>query len=702
MSQTPGIHAYEKPVENDFEYVYSENKNKGFIKVTKAMMKVLLGVSTKLSELENDKEFIDKTVADLENYYSKTETYSKEEVNDKISLIPKFSVKVVYALPHEDISETTIYLVPANDGDENLYTEYINVNGLWEILGTQKIASLEIDATLTKEGYAADAKITGEKIGELQETVNDLLINARNYGIVEDGVTDVAPLFTQLVAELSANGGGTIYLPNGNYMVGSRITWRSNVSLVGESHKAVLMPYCDDSVEQGFAAISWLELKDDGKWKGLYSESNPMVNCHFSNFTIDGINQNPSKYDSYPKGINIHFMKDCTFEKIQFLNTFATGLGIDFLENVFIHNIYCENCGRGYAPTQDEAIAGGAGIGIGTMGMSKESCVISDCIAVGCGNYGIFLEGGSKFPEGGCESYYTISNCQTIDGRNYGIAVKGTSNVIVANNIMRNNNRDGFATLGRVDRHCENIQITGNISIDNDGCGFRFSDAVRRDAVTNGIYMIGNVSSGNNIGIEVGDYDFDEMYFDGNQLVNNEQDYVVDGRLFNAKKQNQLIKTIYSDDVEWENRIYMDDGTMNDNAASRTTVDYFYCGGSQNVGFYTHEAHDTSSGANRIAYVQWFDVDKNFISREGATVNGSGYKRYTPPTNAKYVKFRVGLNKGTLTNEIMRGVECIIYMTDRNEFVRIGSSGGYFTNADKQEIVTEVLNALPIWTGGAY
>ena len=189
MSQIPGIHAYEKPVENDFEYVYTENKDKGFRKVTKEMMKVLLGVATKLSELENDKEFIDKTVADLKNYYSKTETYSKEEVNDKISLIPKFSVKVVYALPHEDISETTIYLVPANDGDENLYTEYINVNGLWEILGTQKIASLEIDATLTKEGYAADAKVTGEKIGELQATVNDLKEN----GIGGTVVSSVEP-----------------------------------------------------------------------------------------------------------------------------------------------------------------------------------------------------------------------------------------------------------------------------------------------------------------------------------------------------------------------------------------------------------------------------------------------------------------------------------------------------------------------------
>ena len=69
MSQTQGIHAYDKPVENDFEYVYAENKDKGFIKVTKEMMKVLLGVATKLSELENDKNFIDNTVENLKNYY---------------------------------------------------------------------------------------------------------------------------------------------------------------------------------------------------------------------------------------------------------------------------------------------------------------------------------------------------------------------------------------------------------------------------------------------------------------------------------------------------------------------------------------------------------------------------------------------------------------------------------------------------------
>ena len=221
------------------------------------------------------------------------------------------------------------------------------------------------------------------------------MVNAKSYGIKGDGETDDSILLNDLVTKLNTEGGGVIYLPDGKYRLNTRITWKSNVSLVGESHNAVLMPYCDNSVSQGFAAISWLNT-DSTKQNG-YDASNPFINCHFKNFTIDGINQNPANYDSYPKGINMHFLKDCTFENIQFLNTFATGLGIDFLENVFIHNIYCFNCGRGYEMKTEETISGGAGIGIGTMGMSKESCIISDCITDGCGNYGIFLEGDLYF-----------------------------------------------------------------------------------------------------------------------------------------------------------------------------------------------------------------------------------------------------------------------------------------------------------------
>lgn len=64
----------------------------------------------------------------------------KFATKDELSAIPKFEIKVVTALPTSNISETTLYLVKATPGETNdLYDEYIYVNGVWEHLGTAKV-----------------------------------------------------------------------------------------------------------------------------------------------------------------------------------------------------------------------------------------------------------------------------------------------------------------------------------------------------------------------------------------------------------------------------------------------------------------------------------------------------------------------------------------------------------------------------------
>lgn len=80
------------------------------------------------------------TVNDLVNYYTKSETYTKTEVNSLISAIPKFAIEVVNALPTTDISTTTIYLLRNSEQTgSNLFEEYIYVNNQWELLGSQDI-----------------------------------------------------------------------------------------------------------------------------------------------------------------------------------------------------------------------------------------------------------------------------------------------------------------------------------------------------------------------------------------------------------------------------------------------------------------------------------------------------------------------------------------------------------------------------------
>lgn len=94
---------------------------------------------TKLSDFINDGVFITNTVNDLINYYTKSQTYTKEEVNNLVSVIPKFDIDVVSELPTENISSTTIYLLSSNSSANDMYKEYIYVNNNWELLGIQKI-----------------------------------------------------------------------------------------------------------------------------------------------------------------------------------------------------------------------------------------------------------------------------------------------------------------------------------------------------------------------------------------------------------------------------------------------------------------------------------------------------------------------------------------------------------------------------------
>lgn len=87
------------------------------------------------------------SITPLTSHQSLSNYYTKGEVNSQISSIPKFAIAVVTDLPTANISDTTIYLKKTGSDTQNLYTEYIYVDGKWEQLGTQK---LDLSGYLTK------------------------------------------------------------------------------------------------------------------------------------------------------------------------------------------------------------------------------------------------------------------------------------------------------------------------------------------------------------------------------------------------------------------------------------------------------------------------------------------------------------------------------------------------------------------------
>lgn len=111
-------------------------------------------VPTKVSDLENDTEFITATVDNLTNYYKKSDTYSQEEIQTLIGNLNHITISVVDALPTEDISTTTIYLIQISGGND--YDQYMYIDGSWAELGTTSVdltnyATKDV-ATTTSDG----------------------------------------------------------------------------------------------------------------------------------------------------------------------------------------------------------------------------------------------------------------------------------------------------------------------------------------------------------------------------------------------------------------------------------------------------------------------------------------------------------------------------------------------------------------------
>lgn len=134
------------------------------------------GIPTKLSELTNDMDFVTSMTQSLAYYYKSSQLYTKEEVDGKISAIPKFAIVVVDVLPVDDISNTTIYLLKEETSGTNKCSEWVYINGVWEKLGDMDI---DLSGYLAKTGdgssltetFAQSATLSNITTGEKHSTI---------------------------------------------------------------------------------------------------------------------------------------------------------------------------------------------------------------------------------------------------------------------------------------------------------------------------------------------------------------------------------------------------------------------------------------------------------------------------------------------------------------------------------------------------
>lgn len=112
----------------------------GTITVTAMEWENINGRPTKLSEFTNDSNFITNAVSDLTNYYTKANTYTKTEIDNKISALKTISIQVVASLPATGESNV-IYLVPKTGTGTDVHDEYVWVaaNSKFEKIGSTDI-----------------------------------------------------------------------------------------------------------------------------------------------------------------------------------------------------------------------------------------------------------------------------------------------------------------------------------------------------------------------------------------------------------------------------------------------------------------------------------------------------------------------------------------------------------------------------------
>ena len=146
-------------------------------------------VELKGNKTSSDLGLITNAVDDLVNYYKKSETFTKQEVNNLIAAITTLDIQVVQTLPTEDISTTTIYLVPKTTAEQNdAYDEYIYVSNAWEHIG-----STEVDLTnyITNTDYASSSSAGIIRIGTAVSTYmssdNRLSATTRSYADYTSG-----------------------------------------------------------------------------------------------------------------------------------------------------------------------------------------------------------------------------------------------------------------------------------------------------------------------------------------------------------------------------------------------------------------------------------------------------------------------------------------------------------------------------------
>ena len=155
------------------------------------------------------------SVNNLVNYYTKEQSYSKDEVNNLINNISNFSALIVNSLPTENISTTTIYLISKTDSENNdYYDEYIYINNAWEMIGNTKV-DLSNHYTKTETDNLLKDKVGQSEFSNLEGFVYSV---DGSIGNIYSELTNFRESYLPLTAGSGKRITGNLYLSKSTIM----------------------------------------------------------------------------------------------------------------------------------------------------------------------------------------------------------------------------------------------------------------------------------------------------------------------------------------------------------------------------------------------------------------------------------------------------------------------------------------------------
>jgi hypothetical protein len=257
-------------------------------------------------------------------------------------------------------------------------------------------------------------------------------------GLATFGTADDAAM-TTLVANTASAGGGRLELPTGMCVMTAPVLWGSNVSLTGQGWGKSIIKWISTSDQTLGVFYSALGASGTNtSCNAAYASQNDS-NIQFRDFEVDGAAATDATYAISAKAFLVSCATNTVYDHLYMHDFPATCLGSDYQFGGSITNNIAANCGRLVSLSATDQ--GGSGIGIGVLGLTGESYVISGNTVTNPGHYGISIESESGTGTVGINAVVSNNviaggpNSQQVKGQpSCGIDAGAVQGVILASN----------------------------------------------------------------------------------------------------------------------------------------------------------------------------------------------------------------------------------------------------------------------------